>query len=423
MRTTIFTASILTCLGLISSTVSHAGPKTHTAEDLALAAGTWTYTKAGKTDSTSLSIDLEQTSIVVPTLSSEALASVVFTSESGHLVYAESGESIKLDAGSYTMNVSTEGRTIVGAYIAGIHDMTVQRLTKSSGELVGYAFHLNPALLKSDVIRDSLGERLNSATMIMTTDHLNLVVEGKDDTLVIEYAAESDEGRTFLTRDGLGELDSTILDLSALDEALSSDRFDPTQLPLNDIYVDDVITSSGLDLGEEVAGQLIELMADMEELAAEIEETGTHGGFVGGLFGGTMGGILGGVSAGPGGAWAGGTVGRWAGSQFEDSVVAAFRDDDGDGLANAFDPDMDGDGIPNHKDDDIDGDNTPNDEDDHPRDKKRSISAETEGPMVPTWLVDTPVGDENITFDIQIDSILDDLDALEDFGVMMSGTH
>ena len=112
-----------------------------------------------------------------------------------------------------------------------------------------------------------------------------------------------------------------------------------------------------------------------------------------------------------------------AGSQFENSVAAAFRDDDGDGPSNAFDPDMDGDGIPNHRDDDIDGDNTPNDDDDHPRDKKRSISAETEGPMVPNWLVDTPVGDENITFDIQIDSILDDLDALEDFGVMMSGTH
>jgi len=322
-------------------------------------------------------------------LSTEAPATVVFTSESGRLVYADPGESIELEAGSYTMDVSVEGRATVGAYTAGIHDMTVQQLASSRGDVVGYAFHLNPALLKSAVIRDSLGERLKSATMIMTTDHLNLVVEGEDDILVIEYAAESDEGRTFLAREGLGELDSVVLDLSALDEALSSDRFDPTRLPLNDIYVDDVITSSGLDLGEVVAGQLIDLMDDMEQLAAEIEETGTHGGFVGGLIGGTIGGLLGGVSAGPGGAWAGSTVGGWAGSQFEDSVVAAFRDDDGDGLANAFDPDMDGDCVPNHRDDDIDGDGTPNDEDDHPRDKKRSISAETEGPMVPTWLVPT----------------------------------
>ncbi len=423
MRSTFLATSILIGLSLFHSTVTHAGRTTRTVEAPELVAGTWTSAETDRSGRARVSIDLARTSIVVPTVSTETSSTVVFTSKRGIRTRATAGESIELEAGSYTMDVSVESRATVGAYTTAIHDMTLQRLVGHSGKLAGYAVHMNPALVDGAVIRDSVGERLVSATLIFTARHINLVVEGEDDTLIIEYAAESDEGRTALGRYGLSDLESAVLDLPALDRALSSGRFDPTRLPLNDILVDDVITSGGLDLSEEVAVDLPGLMDAMDDIAAMAEETGTHGGFVGGAIGGGVGGAIGTALGGPVAGWAMGTAIGWAASEFEDAVAASLRDDDGDGKPNGVDPDMDGDGIPNHRDDDTDGDGTPNDEDDYPRNKKKSIWAQSEGPMVPTWLTDTPLGDESIAFDFQVDFILDDLDALEDFGAIVGGTY
>jgi hypothetical protein len=79
--------------------------------------------------------------------------------------------------------------------------------------------------------------------------------------------------------------------------------------------------------------------------------------------------------------------------------------------------DNDNDGIPNWRD------WTPNGGSSAPN-AGSGITAESEGGVL--MLTDSPavdIGDADRTFDIQVDFILDDLDALEDFGAMVGGSY
>jgi hypothetical protein len=404
----------------MASTVSHASRTARIVESPDLAAGTWTSAQTGRGGSASVSIELARTSIVVPTVSTEAASTVVFTSETGHRTRATAGDSIELDAGSYTMDVSLESSisTTVGAYAAPLHDLTIQRHVDRDGNTGAITMAVNPGLVSSDIIEEMIGGPVRAASIILTGSACHLMVEGADATIMLQYMKETGEGRI-----GFGEspYGGEGTDRPGPDELIHAHGLDSREFEA--LLPEKIITVDTGAMGANVVNETLLMVDSMLAMGEYIQTLGRVDGFVGSLVGGAIGGFLGGASGGPLGAGAGSAMGRWAGSEFQDAVEAMFRDDDGDGTPNAVDNDMDDDGTPNHEDDDIDGDNTPNDEDDYPRDKTRSISAETEGPFGPYWLVDTPIGDENITFDIQMDSILNDLDALEDFGLLMSGTY
>jgi hypothetical protein len=368
-----------------------------------------------------VSIELASTSLVVPTVSTKADSTVVFTSETGRRTRATAGESIELEAGRYTMDVSVDGRdaATVGAYAAPLNDLTIQRFVDRDGNTGAITMGVNPDLVSSEIIEEMIGGPVVSATIILTDSAYRMMVEGAEASIMLEYTPETEEGRI-----GFGEptYGGEGIDRRSPDALISAHGLDPREFDV--LLPEEIITVDTDAMGAGIANETLLMIDTMVAMGEYLETLGRVHGFLGGLVGSTIGGFLGGVSAGPGGAWVGGTAGGWAGSEFEDAVKALFRDDDGDGIANGVDPDMDGDGIPNSEDDDIDGDGTPNDEDDYPRNKKKSITAESEGGVL--MLTDSPVadiGDADRTFDIQVDFILDDLDALEDFGAMVGGSY
>ena len=145
----------------------------------------------------------------------------------------------------------------------------------------------------------------------------------------------------------------------------------------HEVYLPEYTVEDELLLVEDYISATIMLQHDlmMEQIMgqmADVAASGSYGAFdPGSWFVGVM----------VGGAVFEGT--SWLLNEFAEYTANWYADDDGDGATNGADYDQDGDGKANWADDDIDGDGTDNSKDSHPRNKDKSISAETEGPMVP----------------------------------------
>jgi len=399
MRTSILTASILTCLGLMSSTVSHASRTARTVEAPELAAGTWTSAQTGRAGSASVSIELASTSIVVPTVSTEAPSTVVFTSETGRRTRATAGESLELEAGSYTMDVSVESRdaATVGAYAAPLNDLTIQRHVTPAGETGATTIGVNPELISSEMIQALIGGPAIAANIILTDTRFRLMVEGTDVSIMIEYTPETGEGRI-----GYGEptYGGEGYGGTNPEDWVRDHGLDPQDLV--DFQPGEVFTGDTDAIGSEFADQTFALIDRMLAMGEQMDQLGRVEG------------------------WLSEALMAWAQYYYGNEGFYADKNDDGvmDGFDWGPNGDMDGDGILNKDDDDDDNDGVKDWDDRFPNDPAYSIWAQSEGGVL--MLTDSPVadiGDVDRTFDIQVEVILDDLDALEDFGAMVGGRY
>jgi hypothetical protein len=346
-----------------------------------------------------VSIELASTSLVVPTVSTKADSTVVFTSETGRRTRATAGESIELEAGRYTMDVRVDGRdtATIGAYAAPLNDVTIQRHVDRDGNTGAITMGLNPDLVNSEIIEEMIGGPVVSATIILTDARFRLLVAGTYESIMLEYTPETGEGRI-----GFGEptYGGEGIDRRSPDDLISAHGLDPREFDV--LFPEEIFTVDTDALGAEIAAETLLMIEAMLAMGEYLDLLGRVSGWMGELAGTIAGGALAGLagaSAGPAGAGAlgaaGGMVGGKLGSALEDWGRA----------------DNDEDGVPNWRDL-------------WPNNPNKGITAESEGGVL--MLSDSPavdIGDADRTFDIQVDFILDDLDALEDFGAMVGGSY